>query len=320
MQKIQYKLLYYISENARLSLTESGKLMRQSPQRLKYGIEKLKSDGILGEAYTVFDYSYLGLLLFRVYFKGAYIRETDKQRVISKLQDVPYVTSIYEMMGEYDLVVEFLCPNPSKFNKEIKNAITLLPKPSDHKIILNLVTYICPRNYLVSRGKYFEKIIGGDREIIEFSENEKKVMKCLLEEPTANISNISKTSGLAARTVKNIINELTDRKMMRGFKHIVNPNQLGVTRSRLFLKLHNITPEREQDLVNLLLKRNNIIQINKTIGDWDMEIDLESYEKGQTRFIIMKIKDEFQDLIESFNLIQFDQYFKRSYLPKFVFD
>jgi len=319
MQKIDHRLLYELSENSRISLVQLGKKLKKSPQRLKYAISRLRTSGIIRDSYAVFDYSYFGLLKFRVYFKGAYIGEKDKARAISKLRGIPYVSAIYELIGEYDLVVEFLSTNPSKFNKEFKNAVKLLPKQSDHKTILNLVTYLCPRNYLKTGTKKVEMIIGGDRDIVDLSENDWIVIKTLLEKPKARLTELAKSTKLNPRTVKNKIIDLEERKILNGFKSIVDTNAIGVTKTRLFLKLHNVTQDRETNLVDFLIKNNNVVQINKTIGDWDVEIDIETIQKGQTRFLILKIKEKFQDIIERFKLIQFDQYHMRSYLPQFIF-
>jgi len=184
--------------------------------------------------------------------------------------------------------------------------------------VLNLVTYLCPRNYLAS-GRRPEIIVGGDREPAELSANDTNVIKALLEKPRARLVELAGTTGLNPRTIKNKIQDLQERRVIMGFKSTFDTTTLGISKSRLLLKLHNITAEREEELLTFLRFMKNTTQINKTIGDWDLEIDLETMETGQTRRIILKIKEKFQELIERFNLIQFDQYYKRSYLPKYLF-
>jgi len=69
----------------------------------------------------------------------------------------------------------------------------------------------------------------------------------------------------------------------------------------------------------LLLKTREIVQMNKTVGDWDMEIDIESLDSGRIRQIILQIREEFKDIIERFNLIEFHDSYKKSYLPNYLF-
>ena len=145
-------------------------------------------------------------------------------------------------------------------------------------------------------------------------------MKNLLLNPTMRFVDLADESGLNMKTVKSIINNLTKRNIIKGFKHIVNTNELGINKNRLFLKLHNISIDRENEIMEYLLKTKEIIQVNKTVGDWDMEIDIESLDRNKMRNIIMELREEFKDIIERYNLIEFYSYYKRAYLPSYLFN
>ena len=149
MVKIDYNMLYLKSENARMRLKAVSKALRKSPQRLKYNFDVFEKEDIIKNPYCIFDYSYFGLVLFRAYLRGVYVAEQDKKRIIDELRENPYIVSVYGLTGEYDLVVEFASPNPSKFNKELKKIVNLMPTLNDYKIVLNIVTHIYPRHYLV---------------------------------------------------------------------------------------------------------------------------------------------------------------------------
>ena len=354
MGKIDYSMLYLKSENARMRLKEVSKALRKSSQRLKYNLNMLEKEEIIKNPYSVFDYSFFGLILFRIYLRGVYVADQDKKKIINELSNNPYIVSIYELTGEYDLVVEFASPNPSKFNKEFKKIVNLMPNLNDYKIVLNIVTHLYPRHYLIKAGsragsritknvknkkiissstpdnmidtkitdyqpQYIEKVIGGDREREIFTENEMKVIKALLIYPTSRLSSLAKYSGLNVKTVKTISKNLAKRSVIRGFRYILGKDKLGIHAFRLFLKLHHITQEREASLISYLRSTKEIIQSNKTVGDWDMEIDIESLDSGRIRQIILQIREEFKDIIERFNLIEFHDSYKKSYLPNYLF-
>ena len=324
MNKIDHSLVFLRSENARMSFKELSRLLKKSPQLLKYSVSSLEKEGILHHPFYIFDYSYFGLLLFRVYFKSAYVREQDKLRLIKELTDNPYILAIYELVGEFDLSVEFAAPNPSKFNKEFKKIITTNPLLKEYKIVLNIVTHVYPRAYLAEKGEllnlYNQKIVGGDREKDTFKPEELEVMKVLLHHPTVRYTKLAKESGLNIKTAKSILNNLTKRNIIRGCKHLIDKNKLGIQKNRLFLKLHNLDLEQESRLLEYLHDNPEVIQLNKTVGDWDMEIDLESLDKTRTRYIISKLREEFSDLITGFNLIEVYDYYKRTYLPEYLFE
>ncbi len=323
MTKVDLNLLYLRGENARMSLQELAQHIKTTPQRLKYSISVLEKEQILTTPYCLFDYSYFGLILFRVYFKGGYISERDKVGIIEELKQNPYIVSVYELTGEFDLVVEFASPNPSKFNKEVKKIATLIPALNDYKVILNLVTYAYPHQYLAKNPELFslnvERIIGGDREREEFNPHELQVIKILVNNPTIRYTELASKTGLNVKTAKSILRNLTKRNIIKGFKYVIDTNKLGINTYRLFLKIHNVSLEREAQLMEYMLHNREIVQLHKTVGDWDLELDLHSLDKSRIRFILMQVREEFKDLIERFNLIEFYQYYQKSYLPQFLF-
>jgi len=324
MNSLDKDLLFLYSENARFKIKNLSTILKKSSQRLKYSIKVLESEGIISKPFCIFDYSYFGLILFRVYFKGGYISEKDKSQIIQKLSENPYVVSMYELSGEFDLAIEIAAPNPSKFNKELKKIAGLIPTLNNYKIILNLVTHIYPKVYLPKNLELVnqisqEIIIGGDRAIASFDENEMKIIQCILKNPKIRLINLGKESGLNSKTANTILKSLIQKRFIRGFKYIVDTNKLGIYKSRLFLKLHNVSPEREAQLMSFMLAAKEIVQSHKTVGDWDVEIDIESPDSKKIRYLTIQIREEFKDLIETFNISEFYQYYERSYLPFFLF-
>src|SRR3989338_6565185 len=324
MNTIDHSLVFLRTENARMGLKEISRLVRKSPQLVKYSVSALEKEGVIHDPFYVFDYSYFGLILFRVYFKAIYISEQDKLRVIKELKENNYVLAVYELVGEFDLAVEFASPNPSKFNKEFKKVITANSLLKEYKIVLNIVTHIYPRQYLIKSSEllslYSQKIVGGDREKDEFTAEEMNILRILLHNPTIRYTKLAKEAGLNIKTAKSILNHLIQRNIVRGCKYLIDKDKLGVSKIRLFLKLHNMDLEHEARLLDYLRNLTEIIQVNKTVGDWDMEIDLESLDKSRIRYIISKLREEFSDLIASFNLIEVYDYYKRTYLPEYLFE
>ncbi|MFH1682911.1 MAG: Lrp/AsnC family transcriptional regulator [Candidatus Woesearchaeota archaeon] len=317
-------LIYLKSENARMSLKELSNHLNKTPQRLKYSLSVLQKEGTLKYPHCIFEYSSFGLILFRVYFRGSYINEQERKEIIELLNSNPYLTSIYEFTGEYDLTAEFICPNPSKFNKELKRISSLKNTLSDFKVILNLVTHLYSRDCIAKNTslKFLnpERVLGGDREKEEFNENELAVMKQLLLHPTMGMGAISKEVKINVKTVRSIVQKLKKKNILKGFKYATDANNLGINRYRLFLKLHHVSQERESKIVKFALDTKEIVQLNKTIGDWDIELDIEAVDKNRIRQILLQLREEFKELIEKSSQIDFYDYHKLTYLPNFLFE
>ena len=227
------------------------------------------------------------------------------------------------MTGEFDLCVEFASPNPSRFNKELKKISNLAPTLTDYKIVLNVVTHLYPRQYLTDnssfRSMHVDRIVGGDRMQEVFKEQELQVIKILLHYPIARCTTLAKKSNLNVRTVNSIVKNLTMRNVIRGYKYVLDTSVAGISTTRVFLKLHNFSPEREAQLKTYLMTTLGVVQSHKTVGDWDMEMDIEALDKSDIRSIIIDMREKFKDLIEKFNLIEVYKCYKKSYLPAYLF-
>ncbi len=270
MSIIDKNLVYMLAENSRISIKKLSSLLKKSPQRLKYNITAIENEGIITSPYCIFDYSLFSLILFRVYFKGGYIAEDDKNSVLERLKHNPFVTTIYEMTGEFDLVVELISPNPSKFNKELKKISMMIPSMPDYKVILNIVSYIYPRDYLLTKRELkihnIHSIVGGDREHVMLNKNELLIIKSILSKPKGRLTELAKGSGLNIKTAKAIIESLEQRKIIKGYKYVLDTSRLGLNKCRLFVKLHNLSKKREDELMKLMQETEDIVQINKTIA------------------------------------------------------
>ncbi len=328
MAGIDRDLLYLYSENARIKLRDLAVLLRKTPQRLKYSLVVMEKGMVVYNPHCIFDYSYFGQMLFRVYFKGGYIREQDKAEILHHLGENPYVVAIYELNGEFDLAIELEAPNPSRFNKELKKVSSLIPSLNTFKVVLNVVTHIYPHTYLVKNLNYFsnvgnidqEIIVGGDRQVETFNSYEMRVMKCLIKEPRLRLSSLAKQAGVNIKTVISILKNLRKRKIIKGFKYILDTNKLGAFKFRLFLTLHNISQEREEEMLKYLLQIKEVVQVNKTIGDWNLEVDIEALDKSTIKHLISQMREEFKEIIAYFNIIEFYQYYQRSFLPRYLFE
>ncbi|MFH1511622.1 MAG: Lrp/AsnC family transcriptional regulator [Candidatus Woesearchaeota archaeon] len=323
MKRTDTELIFLYSENARVKISDLASSLKKTSQRLKYSVFSLEKAGIVSNPHCVFDYSYFGLLLFRVYFKGGYVSEKEKSSIIDKLSSSSSVVSIYELTGEFDLCIEMESFNPSRFNKDLRFLVSLVPTLNNFKIVLNIVTHIYPRLYLIGRDiPEFspEIIVGGDRAVESFSMPEFAVMRLLNENARIRINSLSRQSRISIPTVSSIIKNLKERRVIRAFKFVVNCSRLGIFKFRLFLKLHNHGIERESALMDFLRDTPEIVQVNKTVGDWDLEIDIESFDKSKIRMITVHLREQFADIIETFNIMEFFQYYRKGFLPGHIFE
>lgn len=322
MRKIDLNLVHMRSAAARMSLKDIAKHFHKTPQRTKYTLSLLEKENILRNPHCLIDYSVFDILVFRVYIKGGYVRDQEKTKMIEQLSHNSSILSIIEFEGEYDFAVEVGIRHPSELRSHLSSLLRTIPSVTDYKVLLNLSTYLYSSNYLTKEPPLDTVpsiIIGGERNPEHINTRELQVIEQLITNPLARLSHLAKTTSLHEKTVKHIIDTLTEQKIIRGFRYVRDLEKLNITKRRLFLKLHNISQEREKSLLLFFEQTPEIVQADFTIGDWDIELDIESIEKSKIRYIIVKLRDEFKDIIERFNLIDWYTTYQRTYLPQWLF-
>ena len=98
-----------------------------------------------------------------------------------------------------------------------------------------------------------------------FTENEMRVMRNLLNNPLLRLSHLARLSGINIKTAASVLRNLRKRKVIKGFKYLMDTNKLGIYKFRLFLTLFFSSYERSGGRTGLALIINYIVVI-KTKG------------------------------------------------------
>lgn len=304
---VDTQILGLVAQDARIRLKDLAKKTKKSLQRVKYTFSVYERE-YLEHPHAVIDYSRLGLLLFRVYFSGAYFAEQDKEKILAAFIKTPDVIAVYELEGAYDLVIEVVSENPSKFSKLFKQLIARFPTLHNYLIVLNTVTYLYPREYLL-KDTHNSILIGGDRPVEKLSENEKIILNLISQKPRIPMRTLAKTVGMHTKTVQSVIKTLSEKKILRGFQYTLQTAALNISKFRLFLTFHSA--EREDNIMKYLESVPEVVALNKTLTFW--ECDIESFDKRKIRKIILTLRENFKDVLQTSTSAEFYQYYKRQY-------
>ena len=135
MPKLNYRILYFLDRNGRTTLSKIAKSLRTSEQRVSYAVKSMTKKRQIKFYSTVFDYSKFDFNGYLVLFQ-MYRRYEESVNLVTKLKEIPEVVQIETLQGKFDIMALFLSPNPSSFNKILKQFI------SEHKGLIKN-NYIC---------------------------------------------------------------------------------------------------------------------------------------------------------------------------------
>src|SRR3989344_659037 len=145
---------------------------------------------------------------------------------------------------------------------------------------------------------------------------DKKILYELDLNSRQSASQISKKIGLSKEVTNYRINNLIKRGFIKYFYTVLNTLALGYYHYKIYLKLQNITPEIEEEIIDYFLKNKNCIWLGSCSGNWDLAVSL--LAKNTTEFIELYQKTLMShgDYILEKNILVIDKAptFNRAYL------
>jgi len=325
-----FKLLLELDKDCRQPLSTLSRNLRISEQLIGYKIKSYMDEGIILSFNAFIDYVTLGYLNFRVYFKINYLSDQKFNTLIKGLYDHPSIIEIIECGGKYDLVAVFATINPSEFNKKLKELIAKNPLQLKNYVILTtVIIHYYGRTYFVQtdrdvidlfRGpEVIHTVIGGERSFLTVDKKDKAILGYI--QPSARISSvfIAKKIKIDPKTIRLRIRSLQEREIIRAFRPIFNVQNLGFFVNKILLKYHNLSLEKEQELLTFCKFNPHVTELIKVFGEWDLELTVETKTREEFHIVYISIREKFEDIIEDFESFPVFKTHQKEFLPNSMF-
>jgi len=318
LRKVERSVLSKLEIDARQPLSRIGKRIRRSQQQVSYTVNSLIEKEIIQNFDTLNDYSKLNIINFRVFFKLSYINKEKFDGLIKYIASDPHISSLVNCGGRYDIICTFFALNPSQFNKTLKELVAKFPRQlQNYTVLTTIVIRLFGRKYIF--GSLPEEIIlGGDRQPEIIDEIDMKILNELSKDGRTSSVKIADMLSITPKTVVQRIKKLCNRKVILGFKPLLNPRKIGYVSNLLLIRYHNLAPEMENELINYLKVHPNVVSVVKTLGEWDIEIKIETADIMEFRKVEMGIRQKFSLLIQQIESIPLYRTYKNGYFPKFL--
>lgn len=317
------KILSYLEKDARMSFVKIGKKIRASEQKISYTVNSLIKKGIINGFYTLVDYSRLNVISFVVLFQVSYVNEDKFNEFLDYLRNGEHTLMVATCGGRYDVFCIFAANNPSQFNKIIKETITRFSNQVRNYIIFTTVVQRkFDRKYLMRKaGTHYdskEYFLGGDRTPYFLDDDELSLLKEIANSSRKSSVEIGQKLSLSPKTIINKLNKLKVKEVILGFKPFLNITKAGYSKNLLFIRYHNYSSDKEQRLINFLKVHPNVTSVMKTIGWWDIQIEIETEDQLMFRKTEREIREKFLELIQSSENLPIYNVYKLTFFPDFV--
>ena len=311
-----------LEQGARRPFSAIAKHLKTSQQLVSYLVNAIEKKGIMKGYYTLIDYSKLDVLNFQVYLKVSYINKEKFDTLVEFLAAEPHTGIVLSCGGRYDIICSFFAKNPSQFNKACRAVIEKFPEQiKDYIILTIIVNRDFGRKYLFKDSALLmQNVIGGDREPEEIDETDMKILDALSQDARKNAVMIGQNIDLTPKSIIERIKKLHSRRIIKGFRPMIYPRKMGIIPILLLIKYHNISVNLENEMINFLKFHPAVVSILKTLGEWDIEIRIETLNQAEFRKTEIEIRQKFATLIQQIESIPIYKAHKVNYFPKFLLE
>ncbi len=309
-------LLHELDINSRRPITALAKRAGMSKEVAKYRLNRLVKEGVIFRFFTILDSSKLGVSYYKILIKLRNANEKRKQEIINYLINAPYVNWVVSTDGEFDLGFTMLVEDLFTLNR----VLTDFTKKYWNQIIkktisVNLVGEYLIRGYLTGKKEpvevsYYAGMGKGRVDAIDMG-----ILGILCESSRTETTTIARRVGISPETARKRIAEMERTGVIRGYTVMLDHNVIGQFHHKVLFYLSNLSEKREKSLHEYCRRHPNIVYMIKTLGPWDLELDIEVKDPEEYRKLMMELTNEFSDIISDYSALRVYRIHKYLLLP-----
>lgn len=300
------KIIRELEINSRQSTSQISRKIGCSKEFTKYRISRLFEKKIISKTFAVIDFGKIGWTTYRIYFKLNNIDLEKEQEIFNYIKQNPAVQWIALCDGTWDIVIRMGFSNALELNETISEWLSKYGRFIDSKEITiathhswQPATYI-NKNYKPLRSQLHPLEINKH---INIDKKDFIILKHLQENARVSLLDIAKECKLSANSVSERIKKLEKDKIIWRYTAYVNTSLAGYQHFKVFFQLHFITTEKINTFLSFCINHANIFTVVKTIGAWDLEIDLAAKDNKEFHKIMRDFTKHFSQVIKQYQSV-----------------
>ncbi len=309
------RILEQLDINCRQSYSQIAKKVGLSKDAVGYRIKSLEKKKIILGYYSVLNITKLGYMTYKVMLTFKDTTSKIEQEIISYLKKQENIGWVVSGDGYYNLMAVAWVENSfifeSLFGRFLKKYYRYI---KERDILVITENHTCRKVYLYNKKiDSLSDIFYGSADKIKLDEIDLQIIKLIANNSTIPLYEIASKVDLTAEAIANRLKNLQKREIIQAFRPVINTSLLNYQYYNILFRLKRF--DNIHKIFEYFKNNPNIIYFVKYLGDYDLGIDLEVENVNKLREILMQIKDNFSQDIESYNSILISEQHKISYLP-----
>jgi DNA-binding Lrp family transcriptional regulator len=292
------KILYLLSQNAQIKTSELAALVGLNKNSISYRIKRLIEKDVIAKFQPVLNYKVLGLYTHDIFIK---LRATakDEEEIKKYFKEHPSVLWAISLFGKWDIFVQIVAPDLDAFERVLKDIIVFIGDRLDDYEIRVMVDRLKITRYIpdVEKVKYFFKRPEIDySKRLKLDELDKKILTYLNEvNGLAQHAEVARAVKTSMETVRNRTRALFRDGVILNYLPLIDYDIFGLLRYFVTIKMRNINPTKEKEIIDYALNKDCINLLFKPTGMLELYF-----------FATVKQPKDLEKLIKEFKLNFFD--------------
>ncbi len=315
LDEIDRKILFELDQNSRQSYVEIARRTRLLPETVKYRVEGLTQRKIIRCFFAKVDNGRLGFVHLRLFLRLQAVGDEHLDEIVAFLKRNQLCLRLTLFDGEWDIGCVFKVSKLEKIDAivmELKSRFGQFIAGSSFALIV-WGQYLA-RTYLVGKprkGPYKSRYTGSS-DYYALDRNDKFILKQLTDNSRVSASAISrlmrnsdKLLPLSIETVSQRIKRFERDKIVTGYGISINQEKCGRIGFKVLLYLNSLPADQLDTFVSFCQGHPGIFHIVRTLGEWDLDMDLDVADFRDCREILMELSRKFPKTIRHYVPLRF---------------
>ncbi len=308
------KLLWYLSQNYRLSLNTLSRLVSLSKDAIKYRMNRLFKEGVIVGSIPIINMPVFGYGIYTLLMK-IHGTETLEKEFINFL--VKHRSSIWiiRTAGSWDLAVWFVARSYTEFLAifdDIKCEFGDLLKTYELLNIVEDYNYshlasdftngieLSSVKIKKNDSSFFKRLENMPIEVstykpnIKISELDLKILDVLSSDARMPLIKLAERLKVSVETVNSHIQKMIENNILQGFMPAISISRLGYQWYGLLVRVKKMDEVEKKQWVDFCKNNKYIIWTARSLGSWDLLIEINCKNIEQLYSIISEIINKFK--------------------------
>lgn len=318
------KILFMLSQNARIPLSKIAKQVSLSRDSVKYRIDNYEKKGIIKNSRTLVDVARLGYDAYHIFLRLNNPTKEAEKSLIDTLSSLPYVRAILKFYGSFDFEIAVIAKTIPEFDEILTEVIGKSKEYlQDYEILIITKSYRAgqfPNKFLkpIETKSLYVKSPNKKNEQ-KLDKKDFEIIKIIRDNAQLSLLDIADKVKISPDAVSYRLKKM-EENIIIAFLPVINYHSLGYNVHALLLNLSGLDKQKEKKLSDFMKTNPHILWAVKTVGRFNVLAYVCTEKETEIQETINELRNAFPEQIAHYEtLLSFAEY-KYTYAPDCIFE